>query len=145
MKVRRNTLLAIACLVWCFAGLNVFRIGISLYAPYVSIINLLLTVIVYVLFHSFVFSKLVNKHTTRILSYVQKKILFLKFFDLKSFFIMAIMIIGSIAVRVSGVVSYRFIAVFYTGLGVSLIEAGLLFGLNYIKSINCHEVNKLCK
>lgn len=28
MKVKRNTLLLIACLVWCAAGFNIFRIGV---------------------------------------------------------------------------------------------------------------------
>ena len=33
--------------------------------------------------------------------------------------------------RVCGVASERFIVVFYTGLGASLLLAGILFGVNY--------------
>lgn len=134
VKVKRNTLLLLACLVWCIAGINVLRIGINTYSPYISIANFVLSAVVFTLFHVFVFNKLVNKHTTRILSYVQDKVFFLNFFDQKSFLIMAIMIFGGIGLRESGIVSLCFVAVFYTGLGASLLEAGILFGFNYYKS-----------
>lgn len=31
MKVKRNTLLLLACLVWSVAGFNIFRIGLEAY------------------------------------------------------------------------------------------------------------------
>lgn len=33
MKVKRNTLLLLACLVWTAAGVNILRIGLMAYAP----------------------------------------------------------------------------------------------------------------
>lgn len=33
MKVKRSTLLLLACLVWCIAGFNILRIGIWLILP----------------------------------------------------------------------------------------------------------------
>lgn len=42
---------------------------------------------------------------------------------------------GGIGLRVSGLVPERFIAVFYTGLGASLLLAGLLFGGHFGKSM----------
>lgn len=47
---------------------------------------------------------------------------------------MAVMMTGGIALRASGIAPERFIAVFYTGLGASLLLAGLLFGCNYSKA-----------
>ena len=44
MKVKRNTLLLLACLVWSGAGFNILRIGLASYGAYVSITNLLLSV-----------------------------------------------------------------------------------------------------
>lgn len=44
MKVKRNTLLLLACLVWSVAGFNILRIGLASYGAYVSITNLLLSV-----------------------------------------------------------------------------------------------------
>lgn len=59
---------------------------------------------------------------------------FLKFFDVKSFIIMAVMMTGGIWLRSSGVAPDRFIAFFYTGLGASLLLAGLLFACNFTKA-----------
>lgn len=44
---------------------------------------------------------------------------------------MAFMMGVGIALRASGTVPERFIAVFYSGLGASLLLAGILFGRNY--------------
>ena len=44
---------------------------------------------------------------------------------------MAVMMTGGIGLRASGLAPERFIAVFYTGLGASLLLAGALFGRNY--------------
>lgn len=135
MKVKRNTLLLLACLVWSAAGFNILRIGLIAYPRYRSVLNFLLSVLVFTVFQLFIFGKLVKKHTTRILSYVEERHLFLKFFDGKAFAIMAVMMTGGIGLRVSGLAPERFIAVFYTGLGASLLLAGLLFGRNFGKAV----------
>ncbi|EJW90377.1 hypothetical protein EVA_21515, partial [gut metagenome] len=43
----------------------------------------------------------------------------------------AVMMTGGIVLRVGNLVPEVFIAVFYTGLGASLLLAGLLFGRSY--------------
>ena len=135
MKVKRTTLLLLACLVWSAAGFNILRIGLSAYPPYRSVLNFLLSALVYAVFQKFIFGRLVKKHTTRIHSYEEELYFFLKFFDGKSFAIMAVMMSGGIGLRVSGLVPERLIAVFYTGLGASLLLAGLLFGGHFGKSM----------
>lgn len=135
MKVKRNTLLLLACLVWSAAGFNILRIGLVSYQAYLSVFNLLLSVLVFALFQRFVFGKLVKKHTVRIHSYQEERHFFLKFFDGKAFAIMAVMMSGGIALRVSGIAPERFIAIFYSGLGASLLLAGVLFGRNYGKAV----------
>ena len=62
-----------------------------------------------------------------------QKILFINriLFDGKSFLIMVFMIAFGIGLRASGLAPEGFIAVFYTGLGASLLLAGALFGRNY--------------
>lgn len=139
MNVKRNTLLLLACLVWSAAGFNILRIGLLAYPPYLTVLNLCLSVVVFAVFQKFIFGKLVNKHSARIGAYVEEKHFFLKFFDRKAFLIMAIMMAimmsGGIGLRTSGIAPDRFIAVFYTGLGASLLLAGLLFGRNYIKAV----------
>lgn len=69
--------------------------------------------------------------TSRISAYEEELHFFLKFFDVKSFIIMAVMMTGGITLRFSGWAPEVFIAVFYTGLGASLLLAGVLFGRNY--------------
>lgn len=128
MKVKRGTLLLLACLIWCAAGFNILRIGLMSYPSYLTMLNFLLSVLVFAVFQQFIFGKLVKKHTARISGYLEERQFFLKFFDAKSFLIMAVMMTGGIVLRTSGLVPERFIAVFYTG---------LLFGRNYSKAVIC--------
>lgn len=140
MKVKRNTLLLFACLVWSAAGFNILRIGLIAYQSYRSALNFLLSALVFTVFQIFIFGKLVKKHTARIHSYVEERQFFLKFFDGKAFAIMAVMMTGGIGLRVSGLAPERFIAVFYTGLGASLLLAGVLFGRNFGRAVSAVAV-----
>lgn len=76
-----------------------------------------------------------RQHTiaSRISAYEEELHFFLKFFDVKSF-IMAVMMTGGIWLRSSSVAPDRFISFFYTGLGASLLLAGLLFACNFAKA-----------
>lgn len=139
MNVKRNTLLFVAGLVWSAAGLNILRIGILSYRFYLTAINYLLSVLVFAVFYGFIFGNLVKKHTARITAYSHGRHFILKFFDGKSFAIMALMMTGGIALRSSGLAPQRFIAVFYTGLGAALLLAGLLFVRNYGQAQACQH------
>ena len=133
MKVQKNTLLLIACLVWSAAGFNILKIGLLAYQNYLQPLNYALSLVVFAIFQFLIFGKLVKKHTQRILAYKEKQF-FLKFFDVKSFIIMAFMMTGGIALRATNVAPEQFIAVFYTGLGAALFLAGLLFGYQFAKT-----------
>lgn len=133
LKVKKKTLLLIACAVWSVAGFNILRIGILSYSPYISVINILLSMAVFAVFQYFIFGRLVKKHTARIQNYEEERHFFMKFFDIKSFIIMAIMMSGGIYLRAASLAPERFIAVFYTGLGSSLLLAGILFGKNFLQ------------
>lgn len=134
MKVRKKTLLLIACFVWTTAGFNIARIGFLAYPAYVSAINFCLSAMVFFVFQKFIFGRLVKKHTERIMGYKEEYQFFWRFFDVKAFLIMAVMMTGGIWLRVSGIAPERFIAVFYSGLGVALLLAGILFGWNFLKA-----------
>lgn len=133
--VKNTTLLLIACLVWSAAGFNVLRLGLIEYPPFVSVVNILLSAAVFTVFQIFIFGRLVKKHTKRIDGYGVEKQMFIKFFDVKSFIIMAVMITGGILLRSLRIAPPIFIAVFYTGLGASLLLAGILFGKNFLDRI----------
>lgn len=130
--VSKKSLLGIASLVWMIAGFNVLKIGIDTYIDYVSLINVILSFIVFSMFWYLVFYKLVIKHTYRIRNFKQPKQYFWKFFDMKSFIVMAVMMTGGIMIRIFQLLPKQFIAVFYSGLGSALLLAGLLFGYNYL-------------
>ena len=102
MKVKRNTLLLLACLVWSAAGFNILRIGLMAYPAYRTVWNFVLSALVFAVFQIFVFGKLVKKHTARITAYLEERHFFLKFFDKKAFAIMAVMMSGGIVLRASG-------------------------------------------
>lgn len=131
MKVKKRNLLLLAGIIWTIAGFNILRIGIISYENNLTVINLLISAVVFATFWFMVFGKLVRKHTHRITNYTEEMQFFLKFFDVKSFCIMAFMMTFGIGLRVSGICPDTFIAVFYSGLGTALFLAGILFGYNY--------------
>lgn len=133
-KVKTHTLLLLACLVWLAAGGNILRLGVLSYPPFVNVWNVLLSILVFTIFGRFIFGPLVKKHRTRIAGYDEQKQYFFRFFDGKSFLIMAFMMGGGIWLRASGLAPDVFIAVFYSGLGAALMLAGVLFGVHFVKT-----------
>lgn len=132
MKIKKEFLLFIASVVWMIAGFNVLRLGVIAYEGHLELLNIVLSLLVYGFFQFMIFGKMVKKHSKRIVAYDEKQY-FWKFFDKKSFFIMAFMITFGVVLRNSGWVSERFIAIFYTGLGFALFMAGVLFLINFFK------------
>lgn len=51
MKVKCSTLL-LACLVWSAAGFNILRIGLLAYPAYLSMLNVLLSMLVFAVFRN---------------------------------------------------------------------------------------------
>lgn len=131
-KVRSKYLLLIAAAVWLIAGSQVARMGIEAIAagngnPWLLLIGIPAT---FVVFHM-MFSKLVGKHAARIRSYGEEKMHVLKFFDVRGYLIMAVMMGGGIALRSFHLVPGWFTAFFYTGLGIALALAGVGFLVHY--------------
>lgn len=129
--VKKRTLLLIAGIVWLIAGFNVARLGV------LSYLNIdrkwymyLLSVVVFFLF-GVMFLKMSRKHTKRIISYENYRP-FWHFFDWKAYFIMTCMMSGGIGFRAAGIFPENFVAFFYSGLGIALASAGVLFTKNYL-------------
>lgn len=131
-KFARSTCWLIAAAVWLIAGSQVARMGIEAIAAGNGNLWLLLIGIpaAFVVFHM-MFSKLVGKHAARIRSYGEEKMHVLKFFDVRGYLIMAVMMGGGIAPRSFHLVPGGFIAFFYTGLGIALALAGVGFLVHY--------------
>ena len=133
-KVKKRALLLIAGIVWLIAGFNVARLGIISYLEieqhwywYV------LSVVIFLLFGP-MFYRMSVKHTKRIMGYSEERQPFWRFFDLKAYIIMAVMMGGGIGLRAAGVFPNQFVAFFYSGLGCALALAGILFIRNFISS-----------
>lgn len=131
--IKKNSLLFLAGLVWSIAGYNVLNIGYQAYKENLSIILVTLSVAIFFLFKNMIFGNMVEKHTKRITEYRNDKQWFWKFFDMKSFVIMAFMMSFGIIVRVNNLAPESFIAFFYTGLGSALLFSGLKFISNYLR------------
>lgn len=133
-KVKKRVLLLIAGIVWLAAGFNVARLGVI---SYLEIEQqwcwYLLSVLIFMLFGA-MFFMMSKKHTKRILGYREERQPFWRFFDLKAYIIMAVMMGGGIGLRAAGVFPNQFVAFFYTGLGCALALAGILFIKNFISS-----------
>ena len=145
-KVRSKYLLLIAAAVWLIAGSQVARMGIEAIAagngnPWLLIIGIPAT---FVVFHM-MFSKLVGKHAARIRSYGEEKMHVLKFFDVRGYLIMAVMMGGGIALREFGIIPAWIVAFMYTGIGSALALAGIGFFIHYLKrgkSLTCPVTKK---
>lgn len=131
--IKKNSLLFLAGLVWSIAGYNVLNIGYQAYKENLSITLVTLSVAIFFLFKNMIFGNMVEKHTKRITEYRNDKQWFWKFFDMKSFAIMAFMMSFGIIVRVNNLAPESFIAFFYTGLGSALLFSGLKFISNYLR------------
>jgi amino acid transporter len=125
----KNQLMLIAGLVWCAAGAMVLMVGLPLelrLAPeHLALIPL--SIGIFLVFYLFVFSRLVRKHTRRIQARREERIPFWHFFNASSWAVMAVMMVGGMALRLSHVVPDWAIAFFYSGLGVALFICGLRF------------------
>lgn len=129
--VKKRSLLLIAGIVWMIAGFNVARLGVISYLRIEQNWYLyLMSLFVFLLF-GFMFFQLSKKHTNRILGYEAYRP-FWHFFDFKAYVIMTCMMSGGIGFRAAGIFPEKFIAFFYSGLGLALALAGVLFTKNYL-------------
>ncbi len=125
----KNQLILIAGIVWCVAGAMVCLVGLPLelqLAPS-HLVLLPLAGAIFLAFYFLVFSRRVRKHTHRIRSRPEDRLPFWHFFNASSWAVMAVMMGGGMALRLSHVMPAQFIAFFYSGLGVALFLCGLRF------------------
>lgn len=133
LKVKKPILVAIAGAIWLIAGANISRIGIKEYINFFTVSNALISAGIFVFFYGMIFRRMVKKHTNRIMGYSDDKVSAFKFFDFKGYIVMTFMMGLGIVLRVFKLAPLEFIAVFYTGLGLGLLLAGVMFIVAFIK------------
>ena len=126
LKVKKEALILTAGVVWLLAGFNVARLGVIAYRGNLTLLNIVLSCVVFLLF-GLMFFRMSQKHVRRILAYEEERHSIFRFFDAKAYIIMCCMMTGGIWLRNSGLAPVFFIAFFYTGLGVALMLAGVVF------------------
>ncbi len=129
VTVSKNHLVLIAGVVWCLAGAMVCVVGLPLefeLAP-AHLFMYPLAVAIFLAFYFLVFSRLVRKHTGRIRERPEERLPVWTFFDASSWVVMAVMMVGGMAVRFSHLAPDWMIAFFYSGLGVALLLCGVRF------------------
>ena len=128
-RVKKQPLIALAGVVWLLAGLNVAILGVRAAIDMrggASLVFLALAGGAVAIFCAFypMFSKLVKKNAQRIADLEGDRHHVVRFFDSKSYVMMAFMMSLGIGMRAAGLFPDWFIAFFYTGLGLALTMAG---------------------
>ena len=129
MRMKKNNLIVVAGVVWLVAGANVAVLGaraatgMSGIALAVAVALVVGAVATFLAFHT-MFSRLVVKNSRRIRSLKGARHNPLRFFDARSYAIMAVMMSLGIGMRAAGIFPDWFVAFFYTGLGLALALAG---------------------
>ena len=129
VHVPKHRLLLVAGIVWCLAGAMVCLVGLPLelrLAPG-HLVLLPLAAVIFLAFDNLVFSRLVRKHTHRIRTAPEDRLPIWRFFNASSWAVMAVMMGGGMALRLSHLVPDWAIAFFYSGLGLALVLAGVRF------------------
>jgi small-conductance mechanosensitive channel len=129
VHVPKNQLMLIAGLVWCAAGAMVCTIGLPLevgLAP-AHLVLVPLAAAIFLAFYFLVFSRLVRKHAGRIRARAEERLPFWHFFNASSWAVMAVMMGGGMALRLSHLMPDWMIAFFYSGLGLALFLCGIRF------------------
>lgn len=137
--VKKEYLVLIAAFVWMAAGINIMRLGIAACLAVRWEWWMIVSLAAVFLLSGGMFFRIVGKHTRRIYGYDQaRKHLFLKFFDIKAYILMAVMMTGGILMRTFHWIPDRCTAMFYTGLGGALTCAGIFFW-SYLYKIFCER------
>jgi MFS family permease len=128
LSIPNKYLILIAGIVWMFAGTMVVKTGAPVFINQGSyIFSILLAASVFSIFYFFIFSKLVDKHTTRISKDNRKNMFVMEFFDKKSYLVMLLMVFGGITIRKFGILPAFVIGFFYVGIGLALFSCGMKF------------------
>ncbi len=138
LKVEARVLMFIAASVWLFAGLMLIARGLSGITNSGSLLlKLGLCFSVGILFYVFMFSKISLKHIHRIKSLNETRVFFFQFFNIRSFIMMFSMISLGVTLRLTGLVPFKYLALFYIVMGTPLLISSFRF---FKSAIRFHKI-----
>ena len=137
LKIPTKNLLLVNGLLWTAIGVKIALTGVEYYGWLESIPwwYFLLSAVVFAGFW-FMFTGVVRKYATRIMSMPDPRTSIFKTFSVKGYLIIAFMITLGITLRRIPQVPDSFIAWFYCGLGPGLLSAGIRFIIRWWKAIS---------
>lgn len=130
LPVAKRHLLLANAIVWGAPGVKILVTGIQSYLaiwPSRLIVWLALGTIVVLVGFLFMFSRIVERYSARILAFPEKKKSLLAFLPVKGWILVIFMMCLGISLKFIPGVPTEFFASFYPGLGTALIVAGATF------------------
>ncbi|NVO01865.1 MAG: hypothetical protein HXX09_04115 [Bacteroidetes bacterium] len=132
--IPKRHLLLIAGFVWLFAGGMLSYRGYSSHisASTLDFLEVILCIGIGIAFYFIMFSKISLKHITRIVNIKLVNPCIFSFFNLRSYFLMILMISGGISLRVFHVIDIKYISLFYIVMSTPLLISSFRFFHTYI-------------
>jgi len=130
-EIPTKMLLLVAALVWLIAGAAVIGVGLNAAVePWTG--NMVLSALAIFLPFLILFLFISRKHIKRILSYTEPFTSLFKFFDMRSYIILIIMVALGVSTRATGLVPPSIVAFFCCGLGFALIVSVMYYLASYV-------------
>lgn len=122
-SIAKRYLMIIAAFVWLFAGSMLLYKGIAFMIknPSAIVLKLIISITIGLLFFAIMFSKIVAKHVTRILSIKHERPCLFSFFNWKSYLLMGSMITFGILLRTFHIIPMEYLSCFYVSMGIPLL------------------------
>ena len=130
LPVAKRHLLLANAIVWGAPGVKILVTGIKSYLaiwPSRHIVWLAIGTVLVLAGFIFMFSRIVERYSARILAFPEKKKSLLAFLPVKGWFLVIFMMCLGISLKFIPGIPTEFFASFYPGLGIALIVAGATF------------------
>lgn len=127
--IEKRNLLVVMAAVWSIGGIILFYRGVTtiFYSDNLIGLKLFIGIFFGVIFYYFMFSKIVIKHTTRLVNIENEKPCLFSFINLRSYFLMVLMISTGVFLRKSEVIPLEYLSGFYIVMGTPLLISAFRF------------------
>jgi hypothetical protein len=141
-KIKKKYLLFIAAFAWTIAGTMLLYRGILMSSLITNMLILKLTIslIFGIIFYLKMFTKISLKHINRIKNLKIDYPCLFSFFNIRSYFLMVIMILMGVSLRKLAFIPITYLSLFYIMMSVPLLFSAIRFYLEGFRCLN----NQIC-
>jgi len=138
--IPKSYLIFVAAIVWTFAGGMLLYRGFSMLIPDTELLWVKLTgsFIAGMIFFVYIFSNISLKHILRIVNLESERPCIFSVFNWRSYLMMAVMMSFGVTLRMSGIISVKYLSFFYIFMGTPLFLSAFRFyyyGSYYQKAV----------